>query len=788
MTQGRAAAVPGRPFKPESFGRYQLIDRLAVGGMAEILLARSASLGGVDRTCVIKRILPQFSQDLTFVSMFIDEARITIGLDHKNIVRLYDFGQHDGTYFMAIEYVDGTDLAELMRSHLQAARCVPAPMAAFIVRELATGLHHAHTLRDHHDRPLGIVHRDVSPQNVLLSSTGEVKLTDFGIAAARHKLTLTSPGMVLGKAAYMAPEQATGKPVEPATDVWALGVILHEMLAGERLFADENPLATLQRVAQDKIEPPSRKSSEVPPHLDRVVMRALERAPRARYPSAAALADELDAWLAQSATAGRSFGEADLARALASLSWEDDTARLRPSQRGARSGTATLQRGAAAIAPGSIANDKELLRIYGELRAQPDLWTLVAVGDRYLALDNEGPALSAYRTAAAIFAYRGLLVQALCAYDGARRILHDDEARRDLIAIADLAAGNRDELVELLQSFDRHGFWALMQEADADGLGSGAECPPLPATQAPLFGSLGPLELARIAMAIRVRRAARGEVIIREGDDGDSLYAVGRGRLVVFCRPGEAATETATVQEIGDEFEESTSIEASLRALRNSQETSRVYLAGLADGDFFGEFSFLAERPRSATVEAITDSLLLEIDRRAVDEITRADPMFTEPLLQFYKERVVELMMAKSPVFSLLEPHDRRALLDHSELVEFQDEALVVEEGTRNDHLYFIRRGEVEVFRKDASGTSIFINKLGQGQFFGEIAALRGTPRTVSVRAMGDVSLFRIDRRALLEIIAREPQVQGLFEATIASRTAELRSRVREHHRLFFGT
>src|SRR5688500_19031963 len=179
--------------------------------MAEILLARSLNFGGVNRTCVIKRILPQYSSDLTFVSMFIDETRITIGLDHKNIVKLYDFGQHEGTYFMAIEYVDGTDLAALMRAHLQNGRGVMPAIAAFIVRELASGAHHAHNLKDHNGRPLGIVHRDVSPQNVLLSSAGQVKLTDFGIAAARHKLTLTSPGTVLGKAAYMAPEQATGK-------------------------------------------------------------------------------------------------------------------------------------------------------------------------------------------------------------------------------------------------------------------------------------------------------------------------------------------------------------------------------------------------------------------------------------------------------------------------------------------------------------------------------------------------------------------------------------------------
>jgi CRP-like cAMP-binding protein len=211
-----------------------------------------------------------------------------------------------------------------------------------------------------------------------------------------------------------------------------------------------------------------------------------------------------------------------------------------------------------------------------------------------------------------------------------------------------------------------------------------------------------------------------------------------------------------------------------------------VYLAGLADGDFFGEFSFLAERPRSATVEAVTDGVLLEIERVDVEHIAAADPAFTAPLLDFYKERVVELMMAKSPVFSLLQPADRKALLDTAVMVEVDDDAVIVTEGTRNDALFFIKRGEVEVFRKDKAGLSIFINKLGSGQFFGEIAALKNTPRTVSVRAIGAVSLFQIDGKALAAIVDRQPKLRALFDAMIHTRAKETQARVQEHHRLFF--
>ena len=206
------------------------------------------------------------------------------------------------------------------------------------------------------------------------------------------------------------------------------------------------------------------------------------------------------------------------------------------------------------------------------------------------------------------------------------------------------------------------------------------------------------------------------------------------------------------------------------------------------DGDFFGEFSFLTEKPRSASVEAIKDGLLLEIRRDAVRDVLAADPSFTEPLAQFYKERVVELMMAKSSVFSLLEPHQRKSLLRESNVRDFRDSELIVEEGTTSDSLYFIKRGEVEVFRTDPDGIPIFINKLVQGQFFGEIAALTRSARSVSVRAMGEAAIFVIPGSALLEIVARQPRLKELLDATIAARTAETQDRVREHERVFFGT
>src|SRR5690606_15166687 len=172
-------------------------------------------------------------------------------------------------------------------------------------------------------------------------------------------------------------------------------------------------------------------------------------------------------------------------------------------------------------------------------------------------------------------------------------------------------------------------------------------------------------------------------------------------------------------------------------------EKQRIYLSALADGELFGEFSFLTGRPRSATVETITDCVLLEIDHETAEKVLRADPAFKEPLLEFYKERVGELMMAKNPVFAILRPEDRRELLARSQLRRFRDEEEIVREGEVSEDLFFIKYGEVEVFCEDG-GLFVFINKLREGEFFGEMAAFHGTPRSASVRAMGDVELFRI--------------------------------------------
>ena len=275
------------------FGKYILDRRIAVGGMAEVFLARVEGPEGVAKQVVIKRILPRVSRDRHFVDMFIDEARISVLLRHGNIVPVFDFGKVEDSFYLAMEYVDGVALGKLLRGSRDKRLQLPLELAVFVAAEVCKGLDHAHRLRDAKGEPLRVVHRDVSPQNVMISFDGEVKLLDFGIARAAGRISSTAVGVVKGKSSYMSPEQVQGLPVDARSDLFSLGTILWEMLAGRRLFDGEALQEVFEAIARAVVVPPSRHRAEVPGELDRVVLRALGREPKNRYQSAAEMGGDL---------------------------------------------------------------------------------------------------------------------------------------------------------------------------------------------------------------------------------------------------------------------------------------------------------------------------------------------------------------------------------------------------------------------------------------------------------------------------------------------------------------
>jgi eukaryotic-like serine/threonine-protein kinase len=274
-------------------GRFQIIGRLATGGMAEVYLALSGELPGYRTLLVVKRILPHLASNRQFIGMFLDEARLAALLDHPNVVRIIEVG-HDGEeYFLAMELVQGKPLSAVLRKATRERRPPSPALAAYIIAQAASGLGYAHALTDGDGRPLGVVHRDVSPQNILLSFEGAVKLIDFGVARAFGRVAHTSPGGLKGKIEYMSPEQASAEEVDHRADVFALGVVLWEVLTGRRLYRRETELATMRAILDDPIPRPS-EVADVPPELDAVVMRALRKRRDARFSSAHEMAQALE--------------------------------------------------------------------------------------------------------------------------------------------------------------------------------------------------------------------------------------------------------------------------------------------------------------------------------------------------------------------------------------------------------------------------------------------------------------------------------------------------------------
>jgi serine/threonine-protein kinase len=274
-------------------GKYRLMKSLGVGGQAEVFKARYSGPSGFERTVVVKRILPGNSQDPEFLRMFAAEARILGMLHHPNIVHAYDVGESDGALFLILEYVDGPSLARLMRALRAAQRPLPPVFAAHFALEICRALDYVHRLCNSDGEPLNVIHRDVTPSNIVLASTGSLKLLDFGIAKYESSEVETHHRTVKGKPAYVAPEAIEGRRFDARIDLFSAGVVLHELLTLTPLFAAEYELAVLRKVLEMPIPPPSTIRADVPPALDAIVMKALQRDPDLRYASAAEMARDL---------------------------------------------------------------------------------------------------------------------------------------------------------------------------------------------------------------------------------------------------------------------------------------------------------------------------------------------------------------------------------------------------------------------------------------------------------------------------------------------------------------
>ncbi len=281
----------------DSQQRYRVIEKLESGGMAEVFRAESEGLQGFRKQVAIKRVLPHLSSKKKFISMFLDEARLSAQLSHSNCVQVFDIGVGDSAFFIVMEFVDGANLKAIIEHLKKSGRDFPVEAAVHISLELCKGLAYAHELTDVNGVPLHIVHRDMSPPNVLITKHGEVKIVDFGLAKANSQLERSEPGIIKGKFSYLSPEAAMAQEVDSRTDVFAVGIILWEILAGQRLFLGDSDFQTVKKVQAAAVPSITQINPRVPQELERIITRALAREPIQRYPTARALGMDLSKFL-----------------------------------------------------------------------------------------------------------------------------------------------------------------------------------------------------------------------------------------------------------------------------------------------------------------------------------------------------------------------------------------------------------------------------------------------------------------------------------------------------------
>jgi serine/threonine protein kinase len=314
--------------KPIPFGKYYLLERINVGGMAEVFKAKTFGVEGFERLLAVKRILPNIAEDEEFIAMFIDEAKIAVQLQHANIAQIFDLGKVDDSFFIALEHVHGKDLRSIFDRLRGKGETMPIPQACWIIMQVCEGLDYAHNKRDAQGRELHLVHRDISPQNVLIGYEGECKLIDFGIAKAAGKASKTQAGILKGKFGYMSPEQVRGLPIDRRSDIFSVGIVMYELLTNERLFVGESDFSTLEKVRNVEIMPPSSYNKKIPAELERIVLKVLAKDPEDRYQNAIDLHDDLQSFLHK---IGEFYSRKDLAawmKKMFAVEIEEDSAKL----------------------------------------------------------------------------------------------------------------------------------------------------------------------------------------------------------------------------------------------------------------------------------------------------------------------------------------------------------------------------------------------------------------------------------------------------------------------------
>ena len=803
--RGRTSPVSDR----EVYGKYQLLARIASGGMAEVLLARSSSVGGFEKILAIKRMHPRLGMNQGFVSLFIEEAKLSVSLTHPNIVQVFDFGRVDDDYYIAMEYVEGVDLSTLSARARDRGHPLAPAACVYMMKCMFDGMAYAHNKRDRLGRPAGIIHRDISPHNVLVSFEGQVKISDFGIAKAVEEIKRSEKGEVVGKVAYMAPEQARGEVITTASDIWGGGVILHEILTNSRLFARNADPDTLAAVANLTIPPPSMINPMVPPALDNLVMRTLDRSVATRPSSAREVAEALDDVLRNHFPRMNEFkltevivdifdGEVpSLLAALEQPSFRPaPTARVSPFE-STVAGTAAGEHSV----PGATRSERPDLLDGAPIESTPSQYEPTTTSPRAPVIDEAVREPSADENWFPDPFSRGL-----------------SETKKRLVPETDTGEFVSVQEVERLKALfvTDPNLWVLVDIGDAyEQAGLPDRAMAAYELAAAKFAQQGLLvqavviyrmlvqrngETQRVLEGIRRLQTLPGlsdaEMLLEIFTPGASDFSEYRGlfessppdnQVDIFApAPIFSALGADQLQHLVPKLE-LRRVAPSTEIIREGEpgdsffwvgrgrvvvsttnfKGRRIYLTSLADGDCFGEQSFFTGKPRDATVETTDEALLVEVSKDALDQLIAQFPPVDDTLRQFYKDRIAESLLARSSLFGRLSVRDRRALATRFTFVNFQAGDTILAEGDDSDAFYAVKAGQVRVV---TGPQEVELAKLAVGEVFGEIAALKGIARTASVRAISDCELLRLEADDLIKFLAQNPEIKVLIEQQIQDR------------------
>ena len=702
----------------EQFGRYQLLHQLAVGGMGEIFLARSSSISGFSKNLVIKRIRPEMTSNVRLISMFLNEAQVSISLSHQNVIQVFDFGQCEETYFLAMEHVHGCDLVQLLNLDSVLGRGLSPGLALYIMSEVCRGLDYAHTSIGPNGQPLNLIHRDMSPDNIMLSKDGGVKIADFGISNFADKLLEKKSKKLEGKIPYMAPEQARGEPTDARSDVFACGLVLWELLTGEQAHPGEIDRDMLKRVQNGQIQKPSRHNRKVTRRLDRVVMTAIHPDPQKRFQTA------------------REFGDA--LRSLLTKKYDNcgsHELRLYLTDNKAELGILDLSavcpaNEAVSVSPAFFQTSDELASFEYPDQAKliarnfcksPDLNRLVELA-AFMEKSGDLPAARAtYRIAVLKFAQQGMFAQALSLAIKAHQLMPEDETFIEDMALLPSYIGYSNQRLIPHFFMDSTGFSELLSYIVVASLSQNVTS----IAPCPWLSSLSPSAFAQLIRLSKVQQYSITDLIIRQGETGDSMFLIVKGRTLIH-----------TLSSSGE----------------------KIFLASLAEGEYFGEQGFFGTSVRNATVEAMESVEVIEFDRTLMRNVIQTNPQAESTLIDLYKARVVDGLLARSEVFSVLSAESRKNLLPQLDNLTVPKGEAFINQGELSREAYIIKSGHAEIF-KQQEGQEVRVAELGPGTIIGEVAALAKIPRTASVRAIESMELFRITEEMMDRMKESSPQL-----------------------------